>query len=328
MHTPRQRTWRAAMTPVVSSAVMVFLFVWLFAAALHQPQAHDLPVGLVAPSSVAQKVRSALENNAPGAFVLSTFSSTDEARTAIRERDIDGALVFASEQTLIMVASAAGEASSKAISGALGTVAEALGQSPTVEDVQPLPATDSRGMVPFFLVLGVTVSAFMFQQLSRSQARTFPLGSAAISMVVFAALDGLLAALAVGAVVGFDSSYWSLAGVCALLALAVAAATAVFLRLFGRAGVGLAGLIVILLANASSGSVIGSHFLPQPFRWLSPVLPAGSGLEAARSALYFDGEGLGWPLGVLALWVLGSLVVLVCLELRRTRARRRADAPA
>jgi ABC-type multidrug transport system permease subunit len=227
-----------------------------------------------------------------------------------------------------MVASAAGEASSEAISGALGAVAEALGRSPTVEDVQPLPASDSRGMVPFFLVLGVTVSAFLFQQLSRSQARTFHLGSAVISMVVFAALDGLLAALAVGIVVGFDSSYWSLAGVCALLALAVAAATVAFFRLFGQAGVGLAGVIVVLLANASSGSVIGPHFLPQPFRWLSPVLPAGAGLEAARSALYFEGAGLGWPHAALALWVLGALVVLACLELRRTWARPRADAPA
>ena len=147
-------------------------------------------------------------------------------------------------------------------------------------------------------------------------------------MVVFAVLDGLLAALAVGIVLGFDRGYWSLAGTCALLALAVASATAASCALFGRAGIGLAGLVIILLGNASSGSVVGSAFLPQPFRWLSQGLPAGAGLEATRSVLYFGGSGVGGKVGTLAIWVAGSFAILVCVAAGRSRRRSATAARA
>lgn len=328
MDSPQRHTWRAAIAATTVGVAMVFLFVWLFAAALHQPRAHDLKVGVVGPAGVIERVAAAVEANAPGAFVLSGYASAEEARAAVRGRELAGALVVGSAQPLIMVASAGGEAASTAIYGALTATAEALGQSPTVEDVQPLPASDPRGLVPFFLVLGVSVSGLIFQIIYRAQTGSFRLWSALASMTGFAVLAGFLAALAVAIVLGFESSYWLLTGVCALLALAVASATAAACGLFGRAGLGVAGLVVVLLGNASSGSIIGSAFLPQPFRWLSPVLPAGSGLEAARSALYFDGAGLDWQLEKLAIWVAGSFLLLACVAGARSLTRRKAGALA
>jgi hypothetical protein len=147
-------------------------------------------------------------------------------------------------------------------------------------------------------------------------------------MTGFAVLDGLIASLAVSVALGFDSTYWGLAGVCVLLALAVAAATRACIELFGRAGTGVAGLVVILLGNASSGSIIGARFLPEPFRTLSPGLPAGEALEAVRSTLYFSGRGLGWSLAGLAFWVVGSWVVLGSVEVVRRARERKALAAA
>jgi hypothetical protein len=283
---------------------------------------------VVAPASVVQKVTAALETEAPGAFVVSTYSSADEARTAVRERRIVGAFVMGTPEPTVLVASGASGPTADAVGAAFTAVGEALGQSPLVEDVQPFPTSDPRGAVPFFLVLGVTISAFVFQMFLLAQAGPLRLAGRAISMVLFAALDGLLAALAVGIVLGFAGSDWLLAGVCGLLALAVTAAAAAFTGLFGRVGTGLAAFIVILLANASSVSVLGWHFLPQPFRGLSPVLPASAALDAVRSCLYFGGTGLGWRLGALALWVVGSFFVLGCLGLRKTWIRARIDVPA
>lgn len=307
-----QAGWRKVLAPMAVSVVMVFVFVWLFGAALHRPEPHGVPVGFVGPATVAEKVGAAVETNAPGAFTLVAYTSADEARGAIEDRDIAGALVVGSGQPRILVASAGGQAASGAITGAFSALAQAFGQSAAVEDVQPLPGSDSRGLVPFFLVLGVSVSAFLFQVLARERTGSQRLLSSIGSMLVFAAVDGLAAALAVGIVIGFES-YWPLAGACALLALAVTAATAAWCRLFGRAGVGVAGLIVILLGNASSGSVIGSAFLPQPFRGLSPVLPGGSALEAVCSVLYFGGAGAGWRVATLALWAAGSFAMLACV---------------
>jgi hypothetical protein len=323
------RRWRLVLAPMAVGIVMVFFFVWLFAAALHQPKPHGLRVGFVGPATIGQRVAAGVEANAPGAFVLSDYSSEDKVRAAIQERDISGALVVGGEPK-ILVASAGGQSASAAISGAFSEVARALGQSAAAEDVRPLPGSDSRGLVPFFLVLGVTVSAFIFylNLFGSKGAPASPLPRIA-SLLAFSILDGLLAAVAVCTVLGFDSTFWSLAGVCMLLALAAGSATAACCSLFGKAGLGIAGLILILLGNASSGSVVGAAFLPQPFRWLSPVLPAGSGLEAVRSALYFGGSGAGWRLATLALWVVGSLVVFACVAVwRRARVPEAGSVPA
>ena len=315
---PRRRMVGA----MVVAVVMVFLFVWFFGAALHRPQPHDVPVGIVGPELLKERVVAGAQANAPGAFSFQSLSSAADARSAIEDRDVAGALIIGSGEPQILVAGAGGQAASGVISGTFVSMAKAFGQAPVVEDVQPLPESDTLGLVPFFLVLGVTVSAFVFQLLAREQEKGPTLRAAIMSLLVFAVVTGLVAGLAVGIGVGFAINYWALAGVCALLALAVAAATLACCRLFGRAGVGIAGLVIILLGNASSGSVIGSHFLPQPFRWLSPVLPAGSGLEAARSVLYFDGGGVGWRLVVLALWVAGAFAILAALGLWRGRTRR------
>jgi hypothetical protein len=328
MQTREATMGRRVFQAMAISVMMMFLFVWLFATALHRPQPHDLRVGIVGPETMIETVMAGAEANAPGTFVFTSYPSADEARSAIKERDMDGALIIGSSEPQILVAGASGQAASGAIVGAFTAMAEAFGLSPTVEDVQPLPDSDSRGLVPFFLVLGVSVSAFLFQVLAREQMRRSGLMVTAVSLAGFAVFGGLVAALAVGVAVGFASGYWALAGVCALLALAVAAATAACCRLFGRAGIGVAGLIIVLLGNASSGSVIGASFLPQPFRSLSPVLPAGSGLEAVRSVLYFEGAGVGWPLGILALWVAGSFVVLAGTALWQTRAGRPMEVPA
>jgi len=317
--TTHESLQRAA-RPMLTGVVMVFLFVWLFAAALHQPTPHEVPVALVAPASAAAAITRAIEAKSPGAFALTVLDSADAARLAIEKNEIDGAIVVSASSPRILVASASGVTTAAAITGAFTSVARALGQEPEVEDLEPLPASDSRGMVPFFLVLGVSVSAFIYQVLVRSTSKRASLGTETLNMVVFAMIDGLLAALAVGVAVGFHGHYWALAGICFLLAFAVAAATAACCRLFGPAGIGLAGLVLILLANASSGSVIGPDFLPQPFRWLSSILPAGPGLAAVRSSLYFDEASVAGPLGILALWVLCSFAVLASYRFWRRSA--------
>jgi hypothetical protein len=325
-----QGPWRSALGPMAMGIVMAFFFVWLFSAALHQPAPHDVRVGVVAPAAVTQRVGDALRANAPGAFAVTAYASEEAARQAIRSREIAGAVVVGTGAPKILVASAAGQSASGAISAAFTAVAQAFGQSAAVEDVEPLPSADSRGLVPFFLVLGVSVSAFLFYlSLSGAKERPLSLPARMISLLVFSVVNGLLAAIAVCIVIGFDRTYWSLAGVCVLLALAVSSATAACLSLFGKAGVGVAGLVLILLGNASSGSVIGAAFLPQPFRGLSGVLPAGPGLEAVRSALYFGGAGARWHLVTLAVWVAASFVVLTGVGLwKRAQAPRLDRIPA
>lgn len=330
MEVSERSRWRLLLGALGGSIVVVFLFVWLFAAALHQPTPHALAVGFVGPAAVEQQVVAGVAAKSPGVFSIRSYASEDEARSAILDRTIQGALVLGSEQPRILVASAGGLSASSTISSAFAAMVGAMGQSgqaAVVEDVQALPSSDSRGLVPFFLVLGVSVSGFIFMVLLQPQFARLSLPGKTGASVLYAVVGGLVASLAVSIVLGFHTSYWSVAGVCVLLALAVTAGTAACLALFGRAGMGIAGLILILLSNSSSGSVVGSAFLPQPFRWLSPVLPAGPALESARSVLYFGGAGAAWWLGTLAIWAVGSLAVMAALHTWRARvAKPSSDA--
>jgi len=209
-----QNPLRRMVGAMVVAVVMVFLFVWFFGAALHRPQPHDVPVGIVGPELLKERVVAGAQANAPGAFSFQSLSSAADARSAIEDRDVAGALIIGSGEPQILVAGAGGQAASGVISGTFVSMAKAFGQAPVVEDVQPLPESDTLGLVPFFLVLGVTVSAFVFQLLAREQDKGPTLRAAIMSLLVFAVVTGLVAGLAVGIGVGFAINYWALAGVC------------------------------------------------------------------------------------------------------------------
>ena len=84
---------REIVSAIVVSLVMVFFFVWLFAAALHQPTPHGLRVGVAAPAMVFDRISSAAEANSPGTFVFSAYASADEARAAVLQREVNGAVI-------------------------------------------------------------------------------------------------------------------------------------------------------------------------------------------------------------------------------------------
>ena len=318
-----------AIAPIVIGLVLAAWFVWLFAAALHLPQAHELPVALVAPDAAAAQVTAGLERQAPGAFTVTTHGSASEARSALADREAVGAFVVGADGATILIASGASEASASAVAGAFTALAGALQLAPTVEDVAPLPDDDPHGTVPFFLVLGVSLSALIFAvtaQAPGANGSRPSLGERLAALVTFAVLDGLVAAGAVGVVLGFDEDTWMLATVCALLALAVASATVALQELVGAAGSGLSALFVVILGVACSGAMAGPWFLPDGFRALAPLLPPGIGLAAVRDTLYFDGAVLGLCAATLGSWAIVSLAVVVGVDLWRHRPAGQAMA--
>ncbi len=310
MNTEVAAVRRALVAPIAIGAVFAFVFVWLFAAALHLPRPHDLPVGLVAPDPVAMNVEAALATSSPGAFTFVRYATVDDARAAIEQRSVNGAFVPASGQATILVAGAAGDASAAVITAALGGVARGLGLQVVVEDVRPYPAQDPRGVIAFFLVIGVSVSALLYQAIAFALGSTARVRRNLVALTVFAVVAGLASGAAVQLVTGFDDGYWLLSALCALAALAVALTVAALQRLVGMVGTAIAGLIVVLFGIACSGGMAGPYFLPDFFRAFSPYLPPSAAMDAARGTLYFDGAALVDPVAVLVAWAVGAIVVL------------------
>jgi hypothetical protein len=317
---------RGLVAPTAAGVLAGTLIFWLMAAALHSPTPHGLRVGLVAPDQAAASVSAALEQRQPGAFTTVRYDTSDEARAAVDDRSVAGAVVISTGTMQIMVASGDSEASAGAISGAFSSIATAMGATATVTDVHPLPSSDPHGIVPFFLALAISVSGLIYGVLTFLLAGPRGLPGQLASLGIFAVLDGLLAAAVVGYIVGFAASQWLLAVVCMLLAAAVAAATIVLQRLTGMAGAGLSALFVVILGMATSGGMVGPSFLADGFRELAGIFPPSAGLAAARGAMYFNGGGLVWPVAVLVTWIVVALALVIGIEIWANRRLGRQPA--
>ena len=122
----------------------------------------------------------------------------------------------------------------------------------------------------------------------------------------------------------YGPGFWAAAGLLALGSIAIGTVVAGGGRLLGRAGVGLAALVVVLLDLVTSGGPLGSRLLPDFYRWLAPGMPAGQLYRGLQNVLYFDGADLATPLTILGAWLLGGVVLLLVAEVVQ---RRRQPAP-
>jgi len=223
----------------------------------------------------------------------------------------------------VLVAGAHGAASAAMVTGALRGAARASGRRPVVRDVVPLPRHDALGLSPFFTVFATAIPSLVFGAVLTLLGGGFPARVRWAAVAAFAGLAGLVAALAVDTVAGaLTGDFWGLAGVAALLALAVAALSSSLVRLLGWPGVGLAALVVVLLGQSSAGGAVGYQFLPGFYRAVSQLLPSGAALTALRDTVYFGGAHTATPLLVLAAWVAAGICVGLVAERRRIPERR------
>jgi hypothetical protein len=306
--------------PLGIGLLIALAFVLTYLAALHKPQPHHLPVGVVAPPGVVAGLERSISAQAGDAVALRPVGDAGAARHQLERGQLVAAYLPSGGQTgRLLVAGAQGTAVTQAVTG-IFTAAQGQGARLQVSDVVPLSAEDPRGYSGFYVVFGVTLAGFVFGQASHTYSRRLPLGHKLLQVLGFAALAGLAAALVAGPLLGvLPGPLTPIAGVLVLLALATAAVTMASTALLGDPGVVLATLLLVILGNATSGGVVSASFLPGGFRQLSPALPAGAATRALGRVDYFHSgaaAALG-PVAVLAAWALGGLLLLVVVSGRR-----------
>lgn len=94
---------------------------------------------------------------------------------------------------------------------------------------------------------------------------------------------------------------------------------------FGPAGLGLGGGVMIALGNPLSGATSAPEMLPDGWGRLGQLLPPGAQSTLLRSVSFFDGGGTG-ALAVLLCWLAGGLLLAVAGATRQSR--RAALTPA
>ncbi len=319
-------TTRRMIAVMVLVPLAVTLALWVFAWPAARIAPRDLPVGVAGPAAATAQLKKGFQQH-EGAFEVHRYEDEAAARRAIEDRIVYGAVVASPEGTRLLTATAAGPVVAQFLTQAVTARAPAGAEVP-VTDVVPTPAGDARGSV-----LGASVLPLSMAGVATGAVVTL-LGlrgaRAALTLTGAAALVGVAATAVAGSwLEALTGDWWTQAGAIGLTVLAMGAGAAGLAALLGRAGLGLAGLLMVLLGNSFSGVTSAPEMLPDPIGLIGQSLPPGAGGSLIRSVAFFDGAGAGASLLTLSLWaVLGLTAVLVAARVRRPGPAAVASRPA
>ncbi|WP_425835656.1 DUF3533 domain-containing protein [Streptomyces fractus] len=337
--------FRSAVTPraallVIGVLALQLLFITSYVGALHNPKPKDVAFGVVAPQPAAAKQLAQQLDKLPGSPLdARVVKDAKTAREQVLNRDIDGALVFSakSPRDTLYVASGGGTVLASALEGLATTIDAQQQRTVKTVDVAPASVQDFDGLSAFYLVVGWCVGGYLCASIMSISAGSKPASPqrAAIrlgSLAVFSIVGGLGGSLIIGdSILGaLPGSFWGLAGLGALITLAVGAITLALEELTGVVGIGLAVLIIVVAGNPSAGGAFPLPMLPPFWQAIGPWLPPGAGTWAARSIAYFHGNDLTQSLLVLSAWaVVGTVATLLVSGLReKRRGARTGPVPA
>jgi hypothetical protein len=279
---------------------------------------NKLPVGLVTSQTMRGRLPQLLERSLPGAFAFKPYADEAQARTAILQREVYGAVLLDPARPAdfkVLTASAGGPAVAQLLSGVgnqLGTLMAASGfAAPTVEDVVPTTANDPRQATLAAIVLPLVITGYVsgFLLPTRLPRRRERIGATAVVALVagfsFASIiqfgfqtitgpflvNGLIFSLAVGAVVAL------------VMGLRVS---------LGLRGLGVAGGVLMLISNPFSALTSAPEMLPGAWGMVGQLLPLGAFGHMLRSVAFFGGNGAALPLWVLLGWItFGGVLMLL-----------------
>ncbi|TDB95834.1 DUF3533 domain-containing protein [Actinomadura sp. 7K534] len=300
-------------------------FIASYVGGLHAARPHRVPVGVVGPPEATAPVGATLRRQGEN-FAVHAYPTADAARRAILDRDVYGA--YLPEQGRLLITSAFGPTTSGLLQDTFARTAAAQGKTLSVQDVVPADPGDPEGLVPFYLVIGWIVSAYLvaaivglYRGMAAVTFRDAVVRLAAFA--VFAAVTGAAGTLIVEHGYGYLSGDpWLLTGVGALCVFAVASATAAAESLLGIIGTALAILAFVVLGNPSAGGPWPLEFLEPFWRAVGPWLPNWAATEAVRNAVYFDGHDLSRPLAVLGCYAAAGIAAVLLLAGRTNPVMR------
>jgi len=322
---PQER--RRLLGAVLVVIVAVFLLVFSNVDANHSPMPHDLPIGIVGSASVVNTVSEQLP---PGDYSVHGYSSLAAAKTAIQDRTIYGGFQ-PGMPAVILVATAASVPVANLLQSTFASAAQKAGESYSVENVVPLPSSDSSGATGYSGILSLLIAGLAGTSIIFNNTKNRSVISRLAAITAVAVGGGLAFVLVtnviVGAFHGPPSQFFALWGVAALFILAVGVPITAFQVLLGAGGIAVGWLLFFVIGNPASGGSSAPQLLPPFWGTLSQLLPPGAATTSVRDVVYFHGNGDTGTLIVLAAYaVVGSGLAVLFFALRGHGAKATAAA--
>jgi hypothetical protein len=308
--------------------LVVFAIVGSNVAANHSPKPHDVPIGLVGTPRAVGAVAQPLKLSFPGAYEIHDYARPEDARTAILHRKIYGSYQ-PQPSPVVMIASAASPSVANLLEQTFRAVAQAQGApAPKVQDLAPLPKSDSRGATSFSAVLSLIIAGVLgstvIYVLGRHRPPPVRLGIA-FSLAICA---GLVTALITNVIVdAFPGRFFGVWIVASLFVLALILPISAFQVLIGVAGTAVGAVMFLVIGNPASGGSSAPELLPGFWRVLSQLLPPGAAVTAMRDVVYFDAHGAGQAFIVLAAWAVAGGAIVLTVHGVRSRKQHAAPLP-
>ena len=321
-------------TAIMSIAAIAVIFLtFLWPAQNAEPQ--NIPVGIAASEKTFNELDSQMkevadQNQLTIPFQMQRYEDASAARTAVKNNDVQGALVISDkpDQVQALLASANGLEPSRAIAEFAQEVNQLPAQRAQIEDKQPseevmqaaMAGPDIQDLVPMSeqeqqgKTLGKITLPLVFAGLLLGLASVGLLRGAqqrVLTLLAGSVLGGLIAAVVTVLTVGYvDGNLVSLWLSFTLGILAVAAPVAGLGSLLGSYGAWI-GVAIPVLAYPLSGANEPRGFLGA-LGSLGEALAPGAATKLNKLLVHFPDAALWQPLLVLLAWsVLGIALIAV-----------------
>ncbi|HZA08840.1 ABC transporter permease [Mycobacterium sp.] len=302
---------------VVGLTVVLAIIAIAFALPAAKTKPRDVPIGAAGPQ--AAQVAGLLEQNAPGAFAVTSYPDEAALRGAIRDRAVYGGISFGADGPRLLIATGGSPLVAQLLTQVGNGIAQHAGRPLRTEDLAPPTAGDPRGTGLAAAVLPITLAGLL-PGIALVLLLPREVWTRCTATVVFSGLAGVTIAALLRYVLGsIDQNFWAVAGGLALGVLAAGLSLLGLGSLFGRVGLVVGALLALLLGNPLSGLNSAPQMLPSGWGTLGHYLPQGANATLLRSTAFFGGAGAGTAIVVLTCWALAG-GVLVAIAASRGRA--------
>jgi hypothetical protein len=317
VHEPPAALRATGIVVVLTVALAILAIAFALPAARSKP--HHIPVGAAGPTAASGRVADMLEQHAPGAFAITYYPGEAALRDAIRNRDVYGGISFGPDGRSLLIATGG----SPMVAQMLTQIGNGIAQQARVplhtEDLAPPTAADPRGAGLAASALPITLAGLLpavaLVLLLRREVWT-----RFVAAVAFAVGAGIGIAALLRYVFGsIDDNLWGVAAGLTLGLLAAGLATLGLGSLFGRVGLTLGALLLMLLGNPLSGLTSAPEMLPSGWGTLGQWLPPGATATLLRSTAFFDGAGAATAIAVLICWVVAGITLILLAAVRQRR---------
>lgn len=338
----------AALTKATAIGLAMACVGALFASAMVWPmvtaEPHDVPIAVAGPEQATEQLVANLNTQREGLFDVSALDNRDQAVRAIEQREVTGAIVVDPATGIEVLTASAGNAqvtqlltqiadglqaqvevktedaltiavTEATAAGATGEQIVAIQQQAAEQaDTQKVTVTDIVNGGPLAMAATLTMFPALIAGLSggiislllikRPAYRFASLGTAAL-------VTGLLGAAVLGP--WFDllqGPYWLQAAALSLGTLAIGSTIVGLGSAFGRPGMSIGALIIVLLANPWGGGMMPSEFLIDPWGTIGSYMPNGTLIQLLKSISFFPKAETSQYWWTLAIWALCGLVFL------------------